>query len=337
MGAALGAVRAAFDRPRERRRPSRPPRSRRPTTPSAKYQDIVAQGGWNTRARRAELCSSARRDAACRRCASACWSPATSTATPATGATFDSFVEAGVKRFQARHGLGPTGTVTMQTLKDLNVSAEVRLRQLQINIGAPALLFGRPRRPLRDGQHPGRLGRDRRERSGLLRTTPPASARSTASRRSCRPRRSTSTSTRSGRAGVDHQEGPDPEDAGGPELPRPTTRSASSTRTARRSRRPRSTGTPTRPPTTATARTPGADINSLGVVRININNPYGVYMHDTPDQGHVRRRLPLRLLGLRARAERARLRGLAAEGQSRLGPRPRSTRRSTRASASTSS
>ena len=29
---------------------------------------------------------------------------------------------------------------------------------------------------------------------------------------------------------------------------------------------------------------PGSE-NSLGVVRININNPYGVYMHDTPEKG----------------------------------------------------
>jgi len=30
---------------------------------------------------------------------------------------------------------------------------------------------------------------------------------------------------------------------------------------------------------------PGGDFNSLGVVRINIANPYGVYMHDTPAKG----------------------------------------------------
>jgi len=30
---------------------------------------------------------------------------------------------------------------------------------------------------------------------------------------------------------------------------------------------------------------PGADVNSLGVVRINIPNPHGVYMHDTPAKG----------------------------------------------------
>ena len=30
---------------------------------------------------------------------------------------------------------------------------------------------------------------------------------------------------------------------------------------------------------------PGGDVNSLGFVRINIANPYGVYMHDTPSKG----------------------------------------------------
>ena len=30
---------------------------------------------------------------------------------------------------------------------------------------------------------------------------------------------------------------------------------------------------------------PGGDFNSLGFVRVNIPNPYGVYMHDTPEKG----------------------------------------------------
>ena len=30
---------------------------------------------------------------------------------------------------------------------------------------------------------------------------------------------------------------------------------------------------------------PGGDVNSLGFVRINIPNPHGVYMHDTPAKG----------------------------------------------------
>ena len=47
-------------------------------------------------------------------------------------------------------------------------------------------------------------------------------------------------------------------------------------------------------------------------------------------QGHLRRRFPLRLVGLRARAERARLHHLAAQGHARLEPRPDRRRRSSR-------
>ena len=47
---------------------------------------------------------------------------------------FDSYVEAGVRRFQARHGLSVDGVVREQTLKALNVPAEVRLAQLRTNL-----------------------------------------------------------------------------------------------------------------------------------------------------------------------------------------------------------
>ena len=46
----------------------------------------------------------------------------------------------------------------------------------------------------------------------------------------------------------------------------------------------RSTGTRTRPSNYQYKEDPGTE-NSLGVVRININNPYGVYMHDTSEKG----------------------------------------------------
>lgn len=46
---------------------------------------------------------------------------------------FDSYVEAGVKRFQERHGLGATGVVGPQTIAAFNVPADVRLKQLEIN------------------------------------------------------------------------------------------------------------------------------------------------------------------------------------------------------------
>ena len=51
-----------------------------------------------------------------------------------TSVTFDSYVEGAVKRAQARHGLGATGVVGPQTIAALNVPAETRLRQLEINL-----------------------------------------------------------------------------------------------------------------------------------------------------------------------------------------------------------
>lgn len=47
---------------------------------------------------------------------------------------FDSYVAAGVKRFQARHGIGESGNVTPETAAELNVPAEMRLRQLETNL-----------------------------------------------------------------------------------------------------------------------------------------------------------------------------------------------------------
>ena len=43
-------------------------------------------------------------------------------------------MEAGVKRFQARHGISATGVVGQQTIAALNVPAQVRVRQLEINL-----------------------------------------------------------------------------------------------------------------------------------------------------------------------------------------------------------
>jgi murein L,D-transpeptidase YcbB/YkuD len=53
-----------------------------------------------------------------------------------TGASpvFDSYVEAAVRRFQARHGIIETGVVNQQTVAALNVPAETRLRQLETNL-----------------------------------------------------------------------------------------------------------------------------------------------------------------------------------------------------------
>jgi len=48
--------------------------------------------------------------------------------------TYDTYVEAAVRRFQTRHGLSPDGIVREQTLRSLNVPAEARLNQLRTNV-----------------------------------------------------------------------------------------------------------------------------------------------------------------------------------------------------------
>ena len=47
--------------------------------------------------------------------------------------SFDSDVESAVKRFQENHGLRPSGRVDRPTLEELNIPAEARLRQLRTN------------------------------------------------------------------------------------------------------------------------------------------------------------------------------------------------------------
>ena len=47
---------------------------------------------------------------------------------------FDSYVDAGVKHFQARHGLIENGVVGPEALTAMNIPADVRLHQLEINL-----------------------------------------------------------------------------------------------------------------------------------------------------------------------------------------------------------
>ena len=67
---------------------------------------------------------------------------------------------------------------------------------------------------------------------------------------------------------------------------------------------------------------PGGDFNSLGVVRINIANPYGVYMHDTPAKGIFGDDFRFVSSGcMRVQNVRDYV-DLAAQGHARLEPRP---------------
>lgn len=55
-------------------------------------------------------------------------------ATAGVSNTFDTYVEAAVRRFQARHGLVPDGMVRDETLAEMNVPVEVRIEQLRTNL-----------------------------------------------------------------------------------------------------------------------------------------------------------------------------------------------------------
>jgi murein L,D-transpeptidase YcbB/YkuD len=59
-----------------------------------------------------------------------------------TSDIFDSYVEAAVRRFQARHGITIDGIVREQTFRALNVTAEQRLAQLRVNLSRLRALSG---------------------------------------------------------------------------------------------------------------------------------------------------------------------------------------------------
>jgi len=100
----------------------------------AQYEAIAARGGWPSvppvdrlgvgnrhpavGALRARLVAAGDLDAA------------------AAGASdiFDSYVEAAVRRFQARHGINVDGVLRAQTTRALNVAADIRLAQLRTNL-----------------------------------------------------------------------------------------------------------------------------------------------------------------------------------------------------------
>ena len=98
-----------------------------------KYQAIVAQGGWGAVPHGTNLHVGSKGQAvvALRRRLEV-----TADLDQAAGISpvFDAYVEAAVKRFQARHGIGQTGIVSSQTVAALNIPADLRLRQLETNL-----------------------------------------------------------------------------------------------------------------------------------------------------------------------------------------------------------
>jgi L,D-transpeptidase YcbB len=200
-----------------------------------------------------------------------------------TSGVYDSYVEAGVRRFQARHGLIESGVANATTLEAMNVPADYRLRQLETNIvrlktfsgnlgnryvtaNIPAAMVETVENDTIATRHAAGVGKIDRQ-SPVMQTraldvdfnpywTVPASI----IRKDLIPKMQA-----------------DPNylkenhirifDKDNNEIPSERINWRSLEATNYRFREDPSTE------------------NSLGVVRININNPHGVYMHDTPAKG----------------------------------------------------
>jgi murein L,D-transpeptidase YcbB/YkuD len=201
-----------------------------------------------------------------------------------TSQTFDSFVEAGVRRFQTRHGINATGVVSRQTYHALNVPVQERLRQLELNLvrlrafsgnlGARHVTMNIPAAAIETVEN-GQIVTHHTAGVGKIdRQSPVMQARATAVnfnpfwtvpasiiRRDLIPKMQKDPNyltenkirifTRAGQ-----------------EIPPAQVNWNSMEATNYMFRQD-----------------PGGDVNSLGFVRIDIANPHGVYMHDTPAKG----------------------------------------------------
>ncbi len=246
------------------------------------YRRIVEAGGWNTMpaGQTLKIGSQGAAVAALRRrlAVTGDLDPAVSNSN-----IFDSYVEAGVKRFQARHGLSETGVVAQSTFTALNVPADVRLRQLETNIvrlrsfsgnlgerfvtaNIPAAMVETVENDTVATRHAAGVGKIDRQ-SPVMQTraldvdfnpywTVPASI----IRKDLIPKMQADPNyLRDNHIRIF--------DKDNNEVPSERINWRSMEAINYRFREDPSTE------------------NSLGVVRININNPYGVYMHDTPAKG----------------------------------------------------
>jgi L,D-transpeptidase YcbB len=248
-----------------------------------RYQDLVGKGGWSLVPPGPPLRIGAKgprvqalRD---RLVASGDLDPIAG-----SGPVYDSFVEAAVKRFQARHGLHQTGVVDEEALTEFNVSAAARLQQLETNavrlkafsgdLGARFVVVNLPAASVETvengvvySHHEAGVGRYDRQ-SPIMQTkateinfnpywhVPPSLIK-----KDLIPKMKADPNyLAEEKIHILDKDGQDVS--------------------------PSSINWNTDEATHFTYRQDtGADINSLGFVRINIPNPYGVYMHDTPEKG----------------------------------------------------
>lgn len=249
----------------------------------AQYRELVAQGGWQgvPSAQTMKIGSKGPAVTALRR-RLAVTGDLTDNAGQST--VFDSFVQGGVMRFQSRHGINPTGDCTKETLAALNVSAQDRLRSLELNLtrlrsyagnlGARYITLNIPAaavETVENGEvfshHAGGVGKIDRQSPVMqakvldINFNPFWTVPASIIRKDLIPRMQEDPGYL-----ADHKIRVI--DKGGQEVAPTTINWNSMDATNYRFRQD-----------------PGADINSLGAVRVNIANQYGVYMHDTPEKG----------------------------------------------------
>ncbi|MDQ6867197.1 MAG: L,D-transpeptidase family protein [Pseudomonadota bacterium] len=205
---------------------------------------------------------------------------------PSAGASsvFDSYVDAAVKHFQARHGLLQSGVVSKETFTALNIPANVRLHQLEVNLvrlrsysgnlgerfvmaNIPAMAVETVENGVVVTHHAAGVGKIDRQSPVMMTKaidinfnpywTVPASI----IRKDLIPRMQKDPNYL-----ADHKIRIFNKDGQELQSDQINWNSLDAVNYSFR-------------------QDPGGEINSLGVVRININNPYGVYMHDTPEKG----------------------------------------------------
>ncbi|MGY2051304.1 L,D-transpeptidase family protein [Methylobacterium sp. JK268] len=247
-----------------------------------RYRDIVARGGWQPVAGAERLRVGVRSPAVAalrqRLIVSGDLDPAAG-----SSPVYDSYVEAGVRRFQARHGLNQTGAMNITTVQAMNVPADVRLRQLELNavrlrsysgnlgeryviVNLPAALVETVEGDHVATRHAAGVGKIDRQ-SPIMNAkiqevnfnpywTVPASIikKDLIPKMQKEPNYLTDNRIRIFN--------------GDREIQPSQVNWHSDEATHYRFRQD-----------------PGVDLNSMGFVRINIPNPYGVYMHDTPAKG----------------------------------------------------
>jgi murein L,D-transpeptidase YcbB/YkuD len=248
-----------------------------------RYRDIVARGGWNEIHPRQSLRVGVRSpDVVALRQRLA----VTGDLAIRSGDSdiFDSYVEAAVKRFQARNGLNPTGIVNTNTVSAMNVTADVRLRQLETNLvrlksfsgnlGGRYVIVNIPAAQVETVENDRVMTRHNAGVGKIDRQSPIMNAKITqvnfnpfwtvpASiiRKDLIPKmRQDPSYLTDNKIRVYNGQGQEVS--------------------------PQQINWSTNEATHYMFRQdPGADLNSMGVVRINIPNQYGVYMHDTPSKG----------------------------------------------------